>query len=89
MRLHLRIEYNTNNNISFSTSDKQCSASFSAFDKFHWLFKYNVVCFCSRSEVCGEKDSSASPGDDQCGLSAYFYGQQQRFAYILHIITAL
>lgn len=49
-----------------------------------------MLCFCFRSEVCGEEDSSTSPGDDQCGLSAYFHGQQQRFAYIsLHIDRSL
>lgn len=36
------------------------------------------VCLSSRSEVCSEEESSSPPGDDQCGLSAYHDGQQQR-----------
>lgn len=36
------------------------------------------VCFYSRSEVCGEEESSSPPGNDQRGLSTYHDGQQQR-----------
>lgn len=37
-----------------------------------------VVCFCTRSKVCGEEESSSPSGDDQRGLSADYDGQQQR-----------
>lgn len=48
------------------------------------------MCFCSRSKIRGEEDSTASPGDDQCGLSAYHDGQQQRrYIYTLLLSAAV
>lgn len=54
------------------------------FEDWRNIMKYEVwerhvcVCSASRSEVCGEEESSSPSGDDQCGLSAYHDGQQQR-----------